>query len=230
MRPAPGVDWNEGGRGAKKRGAGAVRVALMGSLAIAALLAAACSGEEEPIAPPEAATANPDPETIPMEPLPESLPEPYIFRGDELFGEEIEEELQEEIYIVQPGDTLALIAQSAGVTVEEIQRLNGIADPSILSTGDELRIPIRGERIAVTTEAAAEAQGPTRPPGEEYIVQPGDTLSEIAAARGLNYLDLQAYNGLTEFEAGNLQVGQIIIIPPPEEEEEEEDARTEPPG
>ena len=160
----------------------------------------------------------------------DALPEPYIFRGDELFGGEPEEELQEEIYIVQPGDTLALIAQSAGVTVEELQRLNGIADPSILSSGDELRVPVRGERTAVTTEAAAEEQAPTRPPGEEYIVQPGDTLSEIAAARGLNYLDLQAYNGLTEFEAGHLQVGQIIIIPPPEEEEEEEEGRTEPPG
>lgn len=231
MSPGPGVDWSERGRGAKKMGAGTVRVALMGSLAIVVLLAAACSGEEETVVPPEAATANPDPETIPMEPMPDALPEPYIFRGDELFGGEPEEELQEEIYIVQPGDTLAIIAQSAGVTVEEIQRLNGIADPSILSTGDELRIPIRGERIAVTTEAAAEEQGPTRPPGEEYIVQPGDTLSEIAAARGLNYLDLQAYNGMTEFEAGHLQVGQIIIIPPPpEEEEEEEDVRTEPPG
>jgi LysM repeat protein len=208
-----------------------VRVALIGSMAIAALLVAACSGEDEPVAPPEAATANPDPETIPIEPLPDTLPEPYIYRGDELFGEEIEEELQEELYIVQPGDTLALIAQAAGVTVEEIQRLNGIADPSILASGDELRIPVRGERIAVTTEAPTEEQGPTRPPGEEYIVQPGDTLSEIAAARGLNHLDLQAYNGLTEFEAGNLFVGQIIIIPPPEEEdEEEEEGRTEPPG
>ena len=46
----------------------------------------------------------------------------------------------------------------------------------------------------------------------------------------MNYLDLQSYNGLTDFEAGNLQVGQILIIPPPPEEEEEEEGRTEPPG
>ena len=101
----------------------------------------------------------------------------------------------------------------------------------MLSVGDELRIPVRGERIQVTTDGGdAEAAGPSRPPGEEYIVQSGDTLSDIAAARGMNYLDLQSYNGLTEFEAGNLQVGQILIIPPPPEEEEEEEGRTEPPG
>ena len=207
-----------------------MRVALIWSLAIVALLAAACSGDEEPTTPPEAVTANPDPETIPIEAVPDVLPEPYIFHGDELFGEEQQEELQEEIYIVQPGDTLALIAQSAGVTTEELQRLNGIADPSVLSVGDELRIPVRGERIQVTTDGDVVEEGPRRPPGEEYIVQSGDTLSDIAAARGLNYLDLQSYNGLTEFEAGHLQVGQIIIIPPPPEEEEEEEGRTEPPG
>ncbi len=46
----------------------------------------------------------------------------------------------------------------------------------------------------------------------------------------MDWLDLQSYTGLTEFEAGNLQVGQILIIPPPQEEEEEEEGRTEPPG
>lgn len=218
------------GRRQQKTGAGAVRVPLIWALAIVALLAVACSGDEEPTTPPEAVTANPDPETIPIEAVPDVLPEPYIFRGDELFGEEQQEELQEEIYIVQPGDTLALIAQSAGVTTEELQRLNGIADPSVLSVGDELRIPVRGERIQVTTDGDVVEEGPRRPPGEEYIVQSGDTLSDIAAARGLNYLDLQSYNGLTEFEAGHLQVGQILIIPPPPEEEEEEEGRTEPPG
>ena len=202
-----------------------MRVPLILSVLMLATLAAACGGSDDPTTPSEAVTANPDPETIPTEALPEVLPEPYIFSGDELFGGEVVEELQEELYIVQPGDTLALIAELAGVTTEELQRLNGIADPSVLSAGDELRIPVRGERIAATTEAGAEAEDfAGQPPGEEYAVQPGDTLIGIAEANGLNYLDLQSYNGLNDFEAGHLLVGQILIIPPPAEE------AAEPPG
>ena len=200
---------------------------LLPLLTLAAVLLAACAGGDDPAAPSAEVTANPDPESIPAEALPEILPEPYIFTGDELFGEEPEEELQEEIYIVQPGDTLALIAESAGVTTEELQRLNGIADPSVLSAGDELRIPVRGERIAATTDADGTETFASQPPGDEYAVQSGDTLIGIAEANGLNWLDLQAYNGLSDFEAGNLIVGQTLIIPPPAEEE---DGPAEPPG
>jgi len=218
--------WRARGEARRTAGDMAVHVPMLLALGLLAAAVAACGGSDNPDTPPEAVTANPDAETIPTEPLPEVLPEPYIFVGDELFGEEVEEELQEEIYIVQPGDTLAVIAEAAGVTTEELQRLNGIADPSVLSAGDELRIPVRGDRIAATTEADEEDfTGP--PPGEEYTVQPGDTLIGIAEANGLNYLDLQSYNGLTDFEAGNLIVGQTLIIPPPEEEEE---GPTEPPG
>ena len=201
-----------------------MRVRLLLPLALAGLLLAACGGDDDPTTPSAAVTANPDPESIPAEALPDVLPEPYIFTGDELFGEEVVEELQEEIYIVQPGDSLALIAESAGVTTEELQRLNGIVDPSVLAAGDELRIPVRGDRIAATTDGAAEDFS-GQPPGEEYTVQSGDTLIGIAEARGLNWVDLQSYNRLTEFEAGHLLVGQTLIIPPAEEDEP-----SEPPG
>jgi len=204
-----------------------VRVRLLLPLAVAAVLLAACGGSDDPATPSAEMTANPDPESIPTEPLPEVLPEAFIFRGDALFGDEPEEELQEEIYTIQPGDTLALIAESAGVTAAELQRLNGIADPSVLSAGDELRIPVRGDRIAATTDGETVDFIDSQPPGEEYLVQPGDTLIGIAEANGLNWLDLQAYNGLSDFEAGSLIVGQSWIIPPPPEED---DGPTEPPG
>lgn len=44
-------------------------------------------------------------------------------------------------YVVQEGDSLALIAQQFGTTVEAIQAANGIADPDVLTVGQVLVIP-----------------------------------------------------------------------------------------
>ncbi|MYD74407.1 MAG: LysM peptidoglycan-binding domain-containing protein [Chloroflexi bacterium] len=172
-------------------------------------------------------------EDIPVEALPDPLPAPYLFRDDIVFEEA---PITETIYVVQPGDTLATIATQFCLTVEEIQRLNNIVDVDTLSVGQELRIPIREGGCGVaspTTADSEEPEGPQRPPGEIYIVQEGDTLAQIAAAFGYTWVDLMNYNGLTEAQAANIQIGQALIIPPPpveQEEATEEQGPTEPPG
>jgi LysM repeat protein len=45
------------------------------------------------------------------------------------------------VYVIQSGDTLLEIAQEYGVSVEAIQRANGIADPRFLRVGQEVLIP-----------------------------------------------------------------------------------------
>ncbi len=50
-------------------------------------------------------------------------------------------------------------------------------------------------------------------PPREYIVQPGDNIFYIADIFQVNYLDILAFNGLTERSI--LQVSQKILIPPP---------------
>ena len=45
------------------------------------------------------------------------------------------------VYIVQPGDSLYLIAQRFGTSVEAIASANGITDPSVIAPGLELVIP-----------------------------------------------------------------------------------------
>lgn len=47
----------------------------------------------------------------------------------------------------------------------------------------------------------------------EYVMQDGDTVSGVAAAYGIPYLDLLAVNGLTEEDAALLQPGDVIVIP-----------------
>lgn len=44
-------------------------------------------------------------------------------------------------YVVQDGDSLAVVAQQFGTTVEAIQAANGIEDPNTIVVGDVLTIP-----------------------------------------------------------------------------------------
>jgi LysM repeat protein len=44
-------------------------------------------------------------------------------------------------HTVQPGETLASIADDYGVSLEAIAELNGIADPNLIEVGQELLIP-----------------------------------------------------------------------------------------
>jgi len=172
-------------------------------------------------------------EDIPVEALPDPLPVPYLFRDDVVFEEA---PITETIYVVQPGDTLATIANQFCLTVEEIQRLNNIVDIDALSVGQELRVPIREGACGAAAPESADAEepaGPQRPPGEIYIVQEGDTLAQIAAAYGYTWVDLMNYNNLTEAQAANIQIGQALIIPPPpteQQESAEQAGPSEPPG
>jgi LysM repeat protein len=45
------------------------------------------------------------------------------------------------VYVVRAGDSLSAIAACSGVPVEELARLNRIADPDRLATGARLRLP-----------------------------------------------------------------------------------------
>ena len=59
------------------------------------------------------------------------------------------------IYVVQPGDTLAQIANQLGVRIDDLITLNGIQNPDVLHVGQELKIP-NVELSDVTSGAAAD--------------------------------------------------------------------------
>lgn len=62
-----------------------------------------------------------------------------------------------------------------------------------------------------TATAYASLLAPSPTPSGLYIVQPGDTLSELAIMFGTTVADIMAANGLTDPDS--LQVGQPLIIP-----------------
>ncbi|HKI58366.1 MAG TPA: LysM peptidoglycan-binding domain-containing protein [Trueperaceae bacterium] len=79
---------------------------------------------------------------------------------------------------VQPGDTLWALAQRYGTTVDALEQANGLTS-SALAPGTTLTLP---------------QDGNANP--DVYVVQPGDTLYNIAVAFHVSVDDLIAYNDL----------------------------------
>ncbi len=65
--------------------------------------------------------------------------------------------------------------------------------------------------VDATATAYASLLAPSPTPAGLYIVQPGDTLSELAIRFGTTVADIMAANGLTDPDS--LQIGQPLIIP-----------------
>lgn len=95
-------------------------------------------------------------------------------------------------YTVRSGDTLWLLAQRYGTTVDAIKSLNGLTS-NMLNIGQVLKIP-------------ASAGGSYF----EYAVRPGDTLWLLSRRYGTTVDAIKSLNGLT---SDRLDVGQILRIP-----------------
>lgn len=63
------------------------------------------------------------------------------------------------VYPVQRGDTLSGISQRFGVSVNDLRVVNGIWNPHVLSVGQELRIPYRGQKPAVVARRPSSTSG-----------------------------------------------------------------------
>jgi LysM repeat protein len=87
-------------------------------------------------------------------------------------------------YVVQPGDTLSAIAAREGTSVAQLAASNGISPGAPLPAGIALRL----SPASVSTTASVGGGG--------YVVQPGDTLSAIAAREGTSVAQLAASNGI----------------------------------
>jgi membrane-bound lytic murein transglycosylase D len=109
-------------------------------------------------------------------------------------------------HVVRRGQTLASIARANGVSAQAIAEANLLVPQRRLRPGTELVIPVPAGRARVVTarhDASRSSQGAGK---LRYRVEPGDTLSSIAAEHGTTVAKLQAWNGLsgTRITAGSL--------------------------
>ncbi len=95
-------------------------------------------------------------------------------------------------YTVKSGDSLSIIAQRFGVTVNELKSLNNLSSNTI-RIGQVLTLP-GGGPLQVS----------------EHTIQRGETLSEIAVRYSVSLAGLRAANNLS---SDRILVGQVLKIP-----------------
>lgn len=119
-------------------------------------------------------------------------------------------------YQILPGDTLSSIGQRYGMTVAEIVELNGIFNQHNIDVGQILVLATRTP-IPTATPLPTNTPTPTpvitgTPPADttSYIVQAGETLSDIAAQFDTTVAILAALNNLDN--PSRIYVGQVLQV------------------
>lgn len=93
-------------------------------------------------------------------------------------------------YTVQPGDTVASVAQRYGVPAASVAQASGLRDAGVLHPGQVLTVP----RVA----------------GWLYRVQPGETLDQIAARMGV---PAEKIAEASSQQAASIRPGYVLLIP-----------------
>jgi LysM repeat protein len=144
-------------------------------------------------------------------------------------------------YTVKSGDTVTKIASSLGVTIPDLEKLNGLAGNAVLQVGQILKVPVQAVALAasaVQTQAGKVAASATKLPlqaaaavsqaapatapavapaaeesagGSEYTVVKGDSPYKIAKKFKITPDELMKANGITDPK--KIQIGQMLKIP-----------------
>ena len=120
------------------------------------------------------------------------------------------------VHVVGPGESLSSIAAQDGLSVAALAAANGLSPDTQLLVGSTIQIPPQGATVVTPATATAASGSTSSGDGDldadeagssatvptststsgSYVVQPGDTLSAIAARSGVSVDALAAANGL----------------------------------
>ncbi len=108
-----------------------------------------------------------------------------------IFGETVQNTKEIQEYVVQPGDTIASIAQSFEITPDTILWVNDLTKSSTIKVGQSLVI------LPIT--------------GLLHIVKQGDIIGDIAKKYKVKVDDVVAFNSLSN--EGDIFIGDILVVP-----------------
>ncbi|HHY83568.1 MAG TPA: LysM peptidoglycan-binding domain-containing protein [Clostridiales bacterium] len=99
-------------------------------------------------------------------------------------------------YIVQPGESIYLLARRFNTSVEAIMSANNLPHPEYTYPGQLLNIPVYSRPYDA---------------GKEYIVQPGESLYDIAVRHNVPLRELIQINCITAPYI--VYAGQSLVLP-----------------
>lgn len=122
--------------------------------------------------------------------------------------EEVEAPKDVIYYTVKSGDFLGKIASRYGCSVRQIQYWNGLSGTNLKP----------GQKLVLYADQISSPQSPAPKPAQTtqsgnnvyYSIRQGDTLWDIAKARGISVEDLKAWNSHLNFN--NMKPGQKIVV------------------
>jgi LysM repeat protein len=119
-------------------------------------------------------------------------------------------------YIVQPGDTIDLIAQAFDVSAQAITIYNDIENTRLLLPGTVLLIPAGAPAYGLFPALDENGElildlGGGGGGGGQYIVQPGDTLDVIAQSFDISVVSLAVLNDIDVNDP--LLPGTLLLLP-----------------
>jgi LysM repeat protein len=122
-------------------------------------------------------------------------------------------------HIVEPGETLWSIAAASNLTTRSLAAANGLPEDAQVAAGSTIQVPsvpeaasaLAGAGPVASADTATSSAASAPPPAGAYTVQPGDTLSGIAATSGVGTGQLAWMNGLDP-EAPLLS-GTVLKLP-----------------
>jgi LysM repeat protein len=117
------------------------------------------------------------------------------------------------VHVISRGETLSSVAAADGLSVDQLAAANGLSVTAQLVAGETIQIPPQqssGGISAASESSVVPVSTTTASSGGAYVVQPGDTLTGIAARSGVSPSSLAAVNGLDP--NGLLISGTVIHV------------------
>lgn len=104
------------------------------------------------------------------------------------------------VHIVESGDTLTAIAKKNELSLDDLATWNKITDPDLITIGQKILL-----------------SDPAKPEEQIHVVQPGDTVSELAEKFGVTSAEIGDLNKLENIDL--IFAGQKLLIPAKNEPE-----------
>ena len=114
-----------------------------------------------------------------------------------------------EIYLVQKGDMISQLAIDFDTSSAKLIEMNNLENPDVLYVGQKLKVPA-GRSVISSSKTTPVSSSSVIEKGETYLIQSGDTLSEIAQRARVSVDDLR---NLNQINNDTIYAGQKLYIP-----------------